>query len=563
MARTGRGLRGSLAVTSTVERLGSRASLLALACAFVVASCGGPSAEHGGRSSLIEQTFAGANKCNAKNHERPFIIEWDATDQSSFQARASSDIVVVKYEGCDLSILDGCSMDSLKGAFGSYKPIDWTTGQLESIDIANQNDLFAKLPLGAAALGGRVQQGEKFHMEYYVSGTRSATREHVYRSALASVPGCAGATHFVYAYNLGAFALGSASNMNREVGASYFGFGAGGTHASSAQADKKGGDLGSCKSDSAREIEGCKAPIRLTLRQITDNDDPDTVATRAPETDQAANLAGRLRAEGDRQREAAEHAKAAGEKQVAKDGTGCLAELDQHDALDPTPSHLSTNPKGGEPAHIRARCLMLAGQCDAGKRMAEKVLDAEGGATVGRLDETVGEFCQGTTASPRDQFLHAFWVLSHGEIVTRLDAAECQSAYEALVRLQGQVPDQGFMREHRPGGWKRSEAGCLARAGSCALAEKLFNETNPSHDFETQMKDLHISCGTSASSGASGAPHRPPQCDASGVVPPWGCFDIKRRLIVCGMNLGSEYFGCTDTNGRSHTAFCASKGTCQ
>ena len=37
-----------------------------------------------GQSRLMDRTFAGQNACNPDDHERPFIIEWDATDRSSF-----------------------------------------------------------------------------------------------------------------------------------------------------------------------------------------------------------------------------------------------------------------------------------------------------------------------------------------------------------------------------------------------------------------------------------------------------------------------------------------------
>ena len=130
---------------------------------------------------------------------------------SSFESRAANDVVFVRYEGCDLQIVDGCSSDSVRGSFGSYKPVEWTSGSVESLDINNDGDLYAKLPLGAASLGGRVDGGEKFHMEYFVSGTRSATRESIHRGDIARVAACKNATHFVYAYNLGAFALGSQS----------------------------------------------------------------------------------------------------------------------------------------------------------------------------------------------------------------------------------------------------------------------------------------------------------------------------------------------------------------
>src|SRR5215472_4974037 len=194
----------------------------------VLVACGGSggSAAPGTKSandvaaSGMSETFAGKNKCNPKNADRPFIIEWDATDMSSFESRAANDVIFVKYEGCDLKVIDSCVNDSVKGAFGSYKPVDWTSGSLESLDINNEGELYAKLPLGSATLGGRVEGGEKFHMEYFVSGTRTATREAVYRADLAKVPSCKDATHFVYAYNLGAFALGAQSNIKGSVGGS-------------------------------------------------------------------------------------------------------------------------------------------------------------------------------------------------------------------------------------------------------------------------------------------------------------------------------------------------------
>ena len=122
----------------------------------------------------MADTFAGKNRCNPEEHERPFVVEWDGTDMSSFEALAANDLVLAKYDGCKLTILDQCRDDSIRGHLGSYRPVDWTSGQLETLEIANEGDLYAKLPLGVATLGGRVKGGEHFHMEYYVAGTRSA-----------------------------------------------------------------------------------------------------------------------------------------------------------------------------------------------------------------------------------------------------------------------------------------------------------------------------------------------------------------------------------------------------
>src|SRR5690606_32817317 len=240
--------------------------------------------------------FAGQNACNPEDHTRPFIIEWDATDMSSFESLAASDVVIVKYEGCKLRVLDECKNDSIRGSQGAYKPPEWTSGSLETIDIHNEGELYAKLPLGQATLGGRVAGGERFHMEYFVAGTVYATRDSVYRDDFESNPGCEEATHFVYGYNLGAFALGSANELKTEVGGSAFGFGAGGKTSSGSSAEKKGGDLTVCKSDTATEVMGCKTPIRLNLRAIRDGANPDAEAMTAADTDASLNAAGQLAA---------------------------------------------------------------------------------------------------------------------------------------------------------------------------------------------------------------------------------------------------------------------------
>ena len=65
------------------------------------------------RGGAMGSTFAGKNRCQAEAHDRPFVVEWDATDIASFENRAARDIVFVRYEGCSLTVVDGCSDDSV------------------------------------------------------------------------------------------------------------------------------------------------------------------------------------------------------------------------------------------------------------------------------------------------------------------------------------------------------------------------------------------------------------------------------------------------------------------
>lgn len=73
-----------------------------------------------GQSALMAETTAGRVTCDSTEHLRPFVVEWDATDLSSFEARAATDVVFVRYERCRLEVLDGCTLDSVRGALGAY-----------------------------------------------------------------------------------------------------------------------------------------------------------------------------------------------------------------------------------------------------------------------------------------------------------------------------------------------------------------------------------------------------------------------------------------------------------
>jgi len=443
-----------------------------------------------GQSRLMDGTFAGKNACNPDNHLRPFVIEWDATDRSSFQQHAANDLVFVRYEGCSLRVLDECRNESIRGEQGAYKPPEWTTGALETLDVQNEAELYAKLPLGQATLGARVQGGEQFHMEYYVAGTRTASRDAVYRADLEGKHGCEDATHFVYGYNLGAFALASAKHVAASAGGSVFGFGAGATENRSSKAEKNGGKLAVCDSESAKEVDGCQAPIRLTLRDIRPGENPEATAMKQPDTPESVAAAALLDAKLKMNEKAGAHFEAARRKLGAGDGKGCVAELDAHDALNP--KHKSSDPKSGF-GFIRGQCVMLAGQCDAGKsivrRSAEQAenMKSADGAQIDRLVETYAStYCQGKM-SDRDALLKAINVVSIGTNNTSIGIAGCTEALTTITKLRKKVKprdaeDYDLVNLDR--NLPAFAAGCLGRNGDCELALRWMKRTMASKDVE-------------------------------------------------------------------------------
>ena len=448
-----------------------------------------------GQSGLMDGSFAAQNACNPKNHLRPFIIEWDATDRSSFEAQAANDVLVVRYEGCDMQILEECRNDSVRGSQGAYKPVEWTSGALEKMDISNQGELYAKLPLSVGTLGGRVSGGEKFKMEYYVAGTRNATRDAVYREDLASNPGCEGATHFIYGFNLGAFALGSVTELNAEVGGSLYGFGAGAKTNKRSAADKQGGDLGLCKGDTAKDVEGCKSPIRLTLRPIREGANPEKAAMQTEETSESLNAAGMVNLKLEIGDMARSHLESAQQKQVARDGKGCLAELDAYDKLEP--KRKSTDPKVYV-STTRATCMMLAGKCDPGKALLRKAYENNSVGSMGpeQVDKSVDHIaslnCQGKL-NPRDELIQGFMELSMGANLTKKKPEECEASYQKVKKNKGLKPkddeDQQVIQAVQ--NLYATAPGCFAKAGDCERAWKVFQDEFPADRF-AQIKDPKV-----------------------------------------------------------------------
>src|SRR5690606_14661605 len=137
---------GASAHRSKLRVLGP--SLLGLLGAGLVsAACGGPQAPQTG--GLAGDTAIGKNRCAdaATSQLRPFIVEWDATDLASFESKASRDIIFVKYEGCDLTVLEGCSDAGIPGKYGRYQPPVSTGGTLEGLGTKPGDEPSAKRPL--------------------------------------------------------------------------------------------------------------------------------------------------------------------------------------------------------------------------------------------------------------------------------------------------------------------------------------------------------------------------------------------------------------------------------
>lgn len=230
--------------------------------AALLVACGGapPSpAKPPGRAT------AGQDRCiGVKDHDRPFIVVSESTDLASLESQAQRDVVFVKYVGCELTVLE-CGDSKLAGAHGAYRAPRRTSGGVERIDIESEQELFSTLPLASGSLSAKVAAGASLHLRYQVSGTTVANRTSIYAGEIAGNEGCSAATHFVQAYDFGAFELswsarGTASTKIEDPNGER-----GGSRRSDLTVIKKAGQIETCASPDG---SACRVPLRLVVRAL-------------------------------------------------------------------------------------------------------------------------------------------------------------------------------------------------------------------------------------------------------------------------------------------------------
>ncbi len=420
--------------------------------------------------------LAKAEFCTAgEEDERPFVIDWDATDLALFESLAQRDVIVVKYVGCELEVLHECQDETVTGKYGAYEPTRWTSGAVEGFDMRSEAEVYAKLPLGAATLSGRVAAGKSLQLQYYVSGTRSATRRKLYEADVAANPGCAGATHFVWGYNLGAFELLTTEGTEVEAEGGTFLAGAGGSNVNESNRLKKGGDIADCSSNSARDLQSCKVPIRLVLRRIKAGAPAVAAPTEPAATPQLAAAPVPAKA-ATPEEEAHTLRVAAANKSNLGDGLGCLAALDRSNELDPDAARIKLQ------SMLRSFCEMSAGRCDEGKKRYRGALlsnSAMSRLTAADIDRAVSqkasELCPITQLAPADMVkragpaIHAAMEANDGASCLR----EAQNILTVLPKLKTRDKNEERQKLFAIGNLDTA-ALCLARAGNCEESRKLF-----------------------------------------------------------------------------------------
>jgi hypothetical protein len=198
-------------------------------------------------------------KCKvAISQSAPLVTEWPASEKSRLESLTMQGGVVVAYSGCELRILDRCSLG------GSYV-YQRTTLSTDTIEIADEDELFAKLPLGAATLEGELARSGRLAIRTTVVGQLRLTE-----GAAKPQGVCAGASHVIGGVAVGAFKLlsGGSSSGGGSVGVAVVGE-AGGKSTRREQTVREAGNPTACAeaTDEGAPVD-CRSPIQVFLTPL-------------------------------------------------------------------------------------------------------------------------------------------------------------------------------------------------------------------------------------------------------------------------------------------------------
>jgi hypothetical protein len=191
----------------------------------------------------------------------PLVTEWPASEKANLEGMLRSGGVAVAYAGCTMRVLPQCR---LRGSYVWQR----TTPAADLIEINNEDELYAKLPLGAVSLEGELKRSGKLSVQTVVSG-----QMRLENLGVGDVPAdgeCARATHVVGALSVGAFTLTRGGEGTGRASANVVSYGeAKGNLTRSENRVRSAGVPDACgESTDAAPHSNCHSPIQVFLWAI-------------------------------------------------------------------------------------------------------------------------------------------------------------------------------------------------------------------------------------------------------------------------------------------------------
>lgn len=205
-------------------------------------------------------------KCRVtKSQSEPLIVEWPDAARARLESMTRKGLVVVRYEGCELSVLSRCSVKREDASY-SYTPV---TRRVNKETIRDADELYMKLPIGAINLEGKLQSAGQLEVQMTTVGRWESSATSVSHSDLEG--DCAHATHVIQALTVGAFTFSAGAGAEVSGGAGVGGAGGEAKSVAARELLQKDGDETACLASSATDTtppEGCAGPFQIEVMPL-------------------------------------------------------------------------------------------------------------------------------------------------------------------------------------------------------------------------------------------------------------------------------------------------------
>lgn len=197
--------------------------------------------------------------CRTVAEAAPLIVDSSSDERLELEIAMKRGVAIVRYDCDGLELLDRCSLR------GGYSFVGVSRKE-DVVALTSADEILVNLPLSAARLGGELERGSAFEVALVMVGKKVAAASQISRLMLDGR--CDGATHFVRAATVGAFAMERGSAGKIRAVAELFGAGASATSESRRSKGSRDGDLVACRrsrSDASSPPDQCQAALRLEL----------------------------------------------------------------------------------------------------------------------------------------------------------------------------------------------------------------------------------------------------------------------------------------------------------
>jgi hypothetical protein len=230
----------------------------------ILSACAGPTAfaPRNPGAAFGANPSGGPSRCRVGSGAgNPLVTEWPAAEKANLEALLRQGGVAVEYTGCSMRVLTQCRVP---GRYGWLR----TTPATDVVEIRGEDELWAKLPLGAASLEGELKRSGK--LEVYTQVVGQYRLEGAEVDQVPRENGCGRATHVIGAMSVGAFSMKNDASSSGKAGAEVAkagSFGAGSER--SAGLARSAGDWAVCgQATEDSPHPNCRSPIQVHLWPI-------------------------------------------------------------------------------------------------------------------------------------------------------------------------------------------------------------------------------------------------------------------------------------------------------